>query len=67
MRSIEYLEAAEAASHALREQYDSPATYRNNSQIAALHQSIGFALKNAEVHATLAVAEHLGDLAVLRR
>lgn len=61
-RALDYLEAANAAQHALQAQYDQPANQRDMGTIASLHQAIGHAFKAAEVHATLAVAQEVQRL-----
>lgn len=53
-KSLSHLEAAKAARLALSEAYASPR--QDRAEIAELHQTIGFGLKVAEVHALLANA-----------
>lgn len=61
LRSIEHLEELADLRQELREAYAAPR--QDRSRIADLHQSIGCAIKLADVHANLAVRQELQEIA----
>lgn len=62
-----HIEAAGAARSHLEELYANPPSQTNGAGIAATHQSIGHGLKLAEIHAELAQAEALEEIAAALR
>lgn len=64
-RALGHYEASQAASLALRDQYDLRPGDQDKVLIAGLHQQINYGLKSAEVCALIAIAMHLETLAGL--